>query len=77
LQPKVLDFAAPVAAEGVNLKNWSNFEEALEHLNGITDNLDAASDPRFRNGSRTRQLFESSEHFSRDKRLARIGTRSS
>jgi hypothetical protein len=58
-------------AEGVELGDPSDFKE----LNGITDNLDAACDARFRNWSWTRQLSESLEHLSRDKRLVRLWIR--
>lgn len=61
-----------VVVEWVNLEDPSDFEE----LNGITDNLDAACDARFRNWSWTRQLSDLSEHLSRDQRLARVEIRS-
>ena len=77
LQAGVLDFTASVAAEGVTLGDLSDFEEALKELNGLADNLNAACDTRFRIWCWACQPTESSEHSSREKRLVRLGIRSS
>lgn len=44
LNAQVLDFADSLVAKGGSVDELSDFEEALDELTGITDNLDAACD---------------------------------
>jgi len=44
LNGQVLDFADSLMAKGGSIDELSDFEDALDELTGITDNLDAACD---------------------------------